>query len=100
MGGLIVNRTTWFRGRLTPSFNGSNWGHVGRLWKLTGSLFKLGYVHTPLLNRRGGNDSFSSDGMLSRLDIQINGLLGIIEELYGENSFESIQLKRVLHSEV
>ena len=100
MGGLIVNRTTWFRGKLTPSFNGSNWAHVGRLWKLTEPLFKLGYVHTPLLNRRGGNDSFSGGGALSRLGIQINGLLGIIEDIYGENSFESTQLKRVLRNEV
>ena len=100
MGGLVVNRYTWFKGKLTTSFKGSNWAHIGRLWKLTGSPFKLGYIHAPLLDRRGGNDSFSSGGMLSRLDIQINGLLGIIEEIYGENSFEMSQLKRVVRSEV
>ncbi|MBU1235854.1 MAG: glycosyltransferase family 2 protein [Gammaproteobacteria bacterium] len=100
MGGLVVNRFTWFKGKLEPVFNGSNWAHVGRLWKLTDAPFRLGYIYEALLDRRGGNDSFSSGGMLSRLDIQINGLLGIIEALYGENSIEFQHLKRVVLSEV
>ena len=100
MGGLVVKRHTWFEGKLFPSFNGSNWAHIGRLWKLTERSFRLGYIDAPVLDRRGGNDSFSNNGMLARLDIQVNGLINIIGALYGEASFEANQLKRVLRSEV
>lgn len=100
MGCLIVNRGTWFKGKLTASFNGSNWAHLGRLWALSNESFTLGYIHEVLLNRRGGNDSFSSGGMLSRLDIQINGLLGVIGTIYGDESVEMQHLKRVVRTEV
>jgi abequosyltransferase len=100
MGSLVVNRLVWFNGKLTPSLKGSNWAHIGRLWKLTAAPFKLGYIHDVLIDRRGENDSFSSGGMLSRLDIQINGLLGVIEEIYGVDSQEMLHLKRVVRCEV
>lgn len=100
MGGLVIKRSLWFKGALTPSTNGSNWAHVGRLWSLMNNQFKLVYLHEILLNRRGGNDSFSKDGMLSRLIIQIDGLLDIIESIYGASSIEALHLRRVIKSEV
>jgi abequosyltransferase len=100
MGALIVKRHRWFKSTLDSRFNGSNWAHVGRLWSLLNEPFKLVYLHDVLLNRRGGNDSFSNNGMLSRLDIQINGLLNVIEEIYGQPSLEAHHLRRVVRSEV
>jgi abequosyltransferase len=100
MGGLVVKRSTWFRERLDPAFVGSNWAHIGRLWSLSNSPFKLGYLHQVMLNRRGGNDSFSNQGMLTRLEIQISGLLGVIEALYDPRSLEMQHLKRVVKGEV
>lgn len=100
MGGLVVRRQTWFKGRLAPSFNGTNWAHLGRLWSMTNAPFKLVYLQQVLLNRRGGNDSFSRNGMLARLDIQINGLLDVIGAIYGDRSIEMHHLKRVVRIEV
>ncbi|EGI77340.1 glycosyltransferase family 2 protein [Hylemonella gracilis] len=100
MGGLVIKRQRWFQGRLTPSFNGSNWAHIGRLWSLMDEPFRLAYLHEVLLNRRGGNDSFSKDGMLSRLGIQIDGLLDIIESIFGAESMEARHLRRVIKTEV
>ena len=100
MGGMVVNRLTWFKGKLKPSFKGSNWAHIGRLWELTEAPFRLGYIHQVLQNRRGENDSFSKDGMLARLEIQIRGLIGIFEDIYGESSTEIAHMKRVIQSEV
>jgi abequosyltransferase len=100
MGALIIKRHRWFKGRLDPRFDGSNWAHVGRLWSLLNEPFKLVYLHDVLLNRRGGNDSFSNNGMLARLDIQINGLLDVIEEICGRPSLEAHHLRRVVRSEV
>jgi abequosyltransferase len=100
MGALIVKRHRWFKCTLDSRFDGSNWAHIGRLWSLLNKPFKLVYLHDVLLNRRGGNDSFSNNGMLSRLDIQINGLLNVIEEIYGQPSLEAHHLRRVVRSEV
>jgi len=86
MGGLIVKRETWFRGQLSPDLDGSCWAHIGRLWPLVKYPFRLYYVYEVILDRRGGgNDSFSDDGMLARLRIQICGLLNTIETVFEKN---------------
>lgn len=100
MGGLIVKRSTWFKGDLPANVIGSNWGHVQRLWSLVDSPFEIYYLNDPVLDRRGGNDSFSKDGALSRLEIQIHGLLSIFKNTFGETSNEVKNLKRVLNWEV
>jgi hypothetical protein len=41
-----------------------------------------------------------TDRMFARLDIQINGLLDVIEEIYGRPSLEAHHLRRVVRSEV
>lgn len=100
MSGLIVKRETWLRERLNPDLDGSHWAHIGRLWSLTKSPFKLYYKHEVILDRRGGNDSFSNDGMLSRLRIQIAGLLNTIGTVFENNSDAVQNLKRVIKAEV
>ena len=100
MGGLIVKRETWFREHLNPELDGSCWAHIGRLWSLTKYPFRLYYSHEVTLDRRGGNDSFSEDGMLSRLRIQISGLLNVIESVFEEDSDVFRNLKRVIKVEV
>ena len=43
-------------------------------------------MYEVILDRRGGgNDSFSDDGMLARLRIQICGLLNTIETVFEKN---------------
>lgn len=100
MGGLIVKRETWLRERLNPALDFSCWAHIGRLWSLTKYPFKLYYVHKVALDRRGGNDSFSNDGMLSRLRIQIAGLINAIETVFDKDTNAVRTLKRVIKSEV
>lgn len=100
MGGLIVKRSKWLKGKFDNDFAGSNWEHIFRIWGLTNKKFKLGYVHKPILDRRGGNDSFSSDGSLSRLSIQIDGLLNTLLRIYNKDSIEIETLKRVLNYEI
>ena len=100
MGGLIVKRETWFRGQLNPDLDGSCWAHIGRLWSLVKYPFRLYYIHEVILDRRGGNDSFSNDGMLARLRIQICGLLNTLETVFEKNSDAVHNLKRVIKGEV
>jgi abequosyltransferase len=100
MGGLIVKRETWLRAQLNSDLDGSYWAHVGRLWSLTKSSFKLYYKHEVVLDRRGGNDSFSKNGMLSRLKIQIAGLLNAIQTVFKSNSETTQNLRRVIKAEI
>jgi|APSaa5957512535_1039671.scaffolds.fasta_scaffold22065_2 abequosyltransferase len=100
MGGLIIKRETWFREQLNPDLDGSCWAHIGRLWSLTKYPFKLYYMHEVALDRRGGNDSFSNDGMLNRLRIQISGLINAIETVFEKDSVAVQNLKRVIKGEV
>lgn len=100
MGGLIIKREKWLSGKLTPELNGSCWAHISRLLSQVHSGFGLYYSHEVLLNRRGGNDSFSREGMLSRLKIQIEGLLGVVGTVFDSASSEIDSLKRVLNREV
>jgi len=100
MGGLIIKRETWLREQLNPELDGSCWAHVGRLWSLTRYPFSLYYIHEAILDRRGGNDSFSNDGMLARLRIQIAGLLNAIGTVFEINSDAAQNLKRVIKGEV
>ena len=102
MSGLIVQKKTWLKHSPASSSIGSNWAHISRLWTAIRDSddFTISYLHQPILNRRGGNDSFSKDGMLSRLSIQIEGLLNTYEEIFGTKSIEVENLKRLIGNEV
>ena len=100
MGGLIINRSTWLRGKLIDELKTSHWAHIYRLWNLTARHFTLYYVDQPFIERRAENDSFSSEGMLRRLEIQIADLLRVAEMSFGDNSWEIQHVKRLIKYEV
>ncbi len=102
MGGLVIRRENWISSEVNPGSIGSNWAHVSRIWNAISKKenFLCCYLDEPILDRRGGNDSFSKDGGLSRLDIQINGLLNTMEEVFARNSPEVKSLKRAISNEV
>jgi abequosyltransferase len=102
MSGLIIQKKVWLNHSPASNSIGSNWAHVSRLLTAIrdSNEFRTNYLHQPILDRRGGNDSFSKNGMLPRLSIQIDGLLNTCEEIFGTNSFESQNLKRLITNEV
>ena len=100
MGGLVINRRAWLSQKPNPELSRSCWSHVARLWALGNAEFKLYYLNQVLLDRRGGNDSFSAEGSLARLKIQINGLLDSMGSLFSDGSIEISALKRVIRKEV
>ena len=102
MSGLVIQRQVWSSYEPSVTSMSSNWAHISRIWKAISEKenFLLSYLDEPILNRRGGNDSFSKEGMLSRLGIQINGLLDTMEEIFSPESTEVINLKRVINNEV
>jgi abequosyltransferase len=102
MSGLVIKRQVWSSYESSVRSMSSNWAHISRIWKAISEKenFLFSYLHEPILNRRGGNDSFSKEGMLSRLGIQINGLLDTMEEIFSLESTEVVNLKRVINNEV
>ncbi|WJV54596.1 glycosyltransferase family 2 protein [Prodigiosinella aquatilis] len=99
MGGLVVNRKTWFDVPLNLDATNKSWAHVTRIFSLTRKSFKLLYCPQVLLNRRGGNDSFSQSGMLERLKLQVNGLQSAVAKST-ENPVVMRNLKRVILNEI
>ena len=51
------------------------------------------------LMRRPDNDSFGSGSVTSRFRLTIDGFLKIVIYFFGENSFETAQMRRVLRVE-
>ena len=99
MTGLIINRQTWLQGILHDNLKKSNWAHVARLWALIDSPFILYYSDRIIVNRRGENDSFSNNGMLERLKIQIIDLQKAVKTVSSNNEIIKT-LKRVIKNEV
>lgn len=99
MCGLIVRRAAWNALALDERFIGTCWAHAARLLTLVQKGCRVQYLHRPLLNRRGENDSFSSRGVVERYALAIEGYHRIAAELFGAASFEAFHIRRVLRNE-
>lgn len=99
MGSLIVRRKRWLEGSLEESYVGSCWAHVVRLLRLIPSGLTVKYLGESLQLKRGGNDSFMDQGLVHRYSIAIDGYHRIARDVFGEDSFEARQLRRVIVNE-
>jgi abequosyltransferase len=79
---IIVRRKDWLEAKGSEQFFGSGYAHVFRFF----SIFKRGcrmmYISSPLVLCRMDNDSFSSNGLVSRYMLDFNGYLNIANELF------------------
>lgn len=100
MSGLIINRTTWNTVDINPEFVGSCWAHAARLFEINSEKgLKLRYLAEPLLLRRGGNDSFATNGLVKRFAIAIDGYNKIANKYFGESSTQANHIRRTLRNE-
>jgi abequosyltransferase len=99
MGSLIVKRERWLAGTLEPQFIGSCWAHVVRLFRLIPKGLTVKYLGESLLLKRGDNDSFMDKGIAHRFAIAIEGYHRIAETVFGDTSFEALQIRRVVANE-
>ena len=99
MGSLVIKRKKWFEIALDTVGKNTNWAHITRLWCLTGQPFQLLYFPEVWLSRRGGKDSFSSDGSFQRLKLQVYGLQSAIAKATSNPVILS-NLKRVIKQEI
>ena len=99
LGNIIFKRQVWDQGLNSEVYLGSCWAHVARFMSLIPQGLKVSIFQEPLLLNRGGNDSFSKDGKIARIALSIDGFLKIFNSCFGEKSFETQEIIRILNYE-
>lgn len=98
-GGIIIKKLKWDSVPINEAFVGSCWAHAARIFDVLPMGLSLKYLAEPLLNRRGGNDSFSDKGIVNRCRIGIEGYHNIGDVFFGHKSFEAYHIRRVIRNE-
>jgi abequosyltransferase len=93
---LIVSRERWCRINFDPTFDGSCYAHVARIFEMIRGGLKLRYIAEPILDKRGENDSFLANGALNRVRIDVDGYNALAGRFFGAASQEAFHIRRVL----
>ncbi|MFH2025879.1 MAG: glycosyltransferase family A protein [bacterium] len=100
LSGPIFRRDIWERAEGIPeSFYETCWGLAGRLLNLVPGGLVVHYLGEKLLYKRSGNDSFSEQGLVNRLQISVEGFAHIAETIFGKDSQEAFHIRRVIRNE-
>jgi abequosyltransferase len=105
LSGPIFRRDLWEKASgISESFYETCWGLAGRLLSLVPDGLIVHYLGEKLLykrgvNEHGDNNSFRDLGAVNRLRISVEGLAHIAETLFGENSLETFNIRRVIRNE-
>ena len=99
IGGIIVRRSKWESVPINEKFVGSCWAQAARFFELMPGGLRVNVLAEPYLRRRPDNDSFGSGGITKRFALTIDGFTKIVNEFYGDGSFEAAQMRRVLRNE-
>ncbi len=96
----IFRKSIWDGAEVPDSVYGSCWIVAGRLLRTFGSGVKLRYLARALLYKRGDNDSFADRGMVNRLRITIENFPNIAAQVFGDDSAELVEVRRVLRTDI
>jgi abequosyltransferase len=100
LSGPIFRRDLWIRTDSIPSsFYETCWALAGRMLSLVQDGLVVHYLGENLLYKRGGNDSFSENGVVNRLRISVDGFAHIAETIFGKHSVETWHIRRVIRNE-
>lgn len=96
----IFRKDIWEKaGGIQKSFYGTCWGLAGCLLSLIPKGLTIYYLNEKLLYKRTGNDSFSDQGLVRRLQIAVEGFSHIAEVIFGAKSEEAFHIRRVVRNE-
>ena len=90
---VIVRRKDWLSIAGSEEFFGSGYAHVFRLFSILLRGCRLEYISAQLVHCRMDNDSFSSNGLVSRYMLDFNGYLNIANKLFFDESTKIAFLK-------
>lgn len=82
---IIVRRMLWLSIDGSEEFFGTGYAHVYTLLSIIKNKCKLKYIRSSLVLCRMDNDSFSSNGLVSRYMLDFNGYLRIANKLFSDD---------------
>jgi abequosyltransferase len=96
---LVIRRDRWEGTPVDDSFYGSCFAHAARLFTMLPAGLTACYLPGPLLDKRGGNDSFNTRGYTHRYGIAIDGYHRIGDVFFGHDSQEAHHIRRAVRLE-
>jgi abequosyltransferase len=99
MSTIGFRRGRWLENESASALVGSNYAHVQRLFAMTRESGRLNYLAEPLVLCRSGNDSFATEGLASRLTIDLRGYLGLSQALFPDDADLQRRFRAVLRRE-
>ena len=99
MSSIGFERAAWLQSYSDDALAGSNYAHIQRLFEIGFRGAKLAYLAEPLVYCRGGSDSFRSGGLISRLLIDLRGLMILSNVLFPGNAELQQAFRAVLKRE-
>lgn len=90
---VIVSRQLWLSIEGSEEFFGTGYAHVYTLFSIIKKKCKLKYVSSSLVLCRMDNDSFSSNGLVSRYLLDFQGYLRIANKLFSGDRMREVFLK-------
>ena len=99
ISGLVIRRARWTAVHLNEKFVGTCWAHVARLFELIPTGLMVKFVAAVLVRRRGENDSFSTQGVVRRYALAIQGYEKLYAHFWGNDSRQAFHIRRVLKKE-
>jgi abequosyltransferase len=96
---IVVHRNSWLQIIEGRKFYGTNYAHVFCIFEILKRGGKLKYIEKALVLCRMGNDSFSSEGLVKRYQIDFRGYSQITRGLFNENPDVLAAMLRVITKE-
>jgi abequosyltransferase len=96
---LIIRRAKWKAVHLNEKFVGTCWAHVARLFELIPTGLAVKFIAAVLVRRRGENDSFSTQGVVRRYALALQGYEKLLAHFWGDDSRQAFHIRRVLKKE-
>tara|TARA_R110001583_G_C5671425_1_gene411194 strand:- start:21839 stop:22861 length:1023 start_codon:yes stop_codon:yes gene_type:complete len=100
MSGPIFKKKIWDDAVVPDSFRGTCWIVAGHLLSMIPKGITVSYLGETLLQKRGGNDSFSDRGIVNRCRIAIETFQYVGHVVFGEKTEEAFHIRRVLQLDV
>ena len=100
MSAPIFKKKVWDNAIVDESFRGTCWIVAGHLLRMIPKGISVYYLGESLLQKRGGNDSFSDCGIVNRCRIAIETFQHVGNTIFGKSSEEAFHIRRVLKFDV
>jgi abequosyltransferase len=96
---ILVRRERWVTAPIATQSIGSCWIIAAKIYAMSSQGLRVRYDPKAYVLKRGENDSFASNGVIPRIRLSIEGFRRLGEAYFGQSSFESKQIHRVLLNE-